>query len=271
MINQQANCGFLGQKAGHAPLLGFGGLAVLALGVQLALAAAGAQDAHAAESLAQDAVPPVRIDAQLQFSVDEDRITTSVEYRLSNAAGRPIDLNAAPLLLPLPAPLVGGLPLDRGTIPAAAQSVEAEVTGDLKVERKHGGLVAVGVLAPGAEAMVRGRFFLGYKNSTLRLGIRGAGLQTYATVVVASSVPGRTRLATDQPARNLRLEQGDERLVGLAFAQAIGPGEVAVIELADLPAPPAAPRLALTSAAASLAALALFWLLRKKNESAHGA
>jgi hypothetical protein len=41
--------------------------------------------------------------------------------------------------------------------------------------------------------------------------------------------------------------------------------------LADLPAPPAAPRLALTSAAASLAGLALFWLLRKKNESAHGA
>lgn len=271
MIYLQNSCSFRGRRAGDAPNSQLNRLALLALLTPLALAVSGAHFAQAAEPLAQVAVPPVRIDAQLQFSVDEDRITTSVEYRLSNAAGRPIDLNAAPLLLPLPAPLVGGLPLDRGTIPAAAQSVEAEVTGDLKVERKHGGLVAVGVLAPGAEAMVRGRFFLGYKNSTLRLGIRGAGLQTYATVVVASSVPGRTRLATDQAARNLRLEQGDERLVGLAFAQAIGPGEVAVIELADLPAPAAAPRLALTSAAASLAALALFWLLRKKNESAHGA
>lgn len=271
MICLQNSCSFRGRRAGVAVGARLNRLALLALVTPLALAVSGAHVAQAAEPLAQAAVPPLRIDAQLQFSVDEDRISTTVEYRLSNAAGRPIDLNAAPLVLPLPAPLVGGLPLDHGTIPAAAQSVEAEVTGDLKVERKLGGLVAVGVLAPGAEAMVRGRFFLGYKNSTLRLGIRGAGLQTYATVVVASSVPGRTRLATDRPARNLRLEQGDERLVGLAFAQAIGPGQVAVFELADLPAPPAAPRLALTSAAASLAALALFWLLRKRNESAHGA
>ena len=268
MINLWNHRSFPGQRSGFASIAGLGPLGLLA---GLALTVPCAHEAQAAEPLAQVAVPPVRIDAQLQFSVDEDRITTTVEYRLRNAAGQAIDLTAAPLMLPLPAPLVGGLPLDHGTIPAAAQSVEAEVTGDLKVERKQGGLVAVGVLAPGAEAMVRGRFFLGYKNSTLRLGIRGAGLQTYATVVVASSVPGRTRLATDRAARNLRLEQGDERLVGLAFAQAIGPGEVAVIELADLPAPPAAPRLALTSAAASLAALALFWLLRKKNESAHGA
>lgn len=227
--------------------------------------------AQPAAAQAPAEVPPLRIDAQLQFSVDEDRITTSVEYRLSNAAGRPIDLTRAPLLLPLPTPLVAGQPLDRGMIPAAAQSVEAEVTGDLKVERKQGGLAAVGVLAPGAEAMVRGRFFLGYKNPTLRLGFRGAGLQTYASVVVASSVPGRTRLSTDRAARNLRLEQGEERLVGLAFAQGLGPGEVAVIELADLPAPPAAPRLALTSAAATLAGVALFWLLRRRESSAHAA
>ncbi len=216
------------------------------------------------------AVPAVRIEAQVQLSVDEDRISTSVEYRLTNTESRSIDLTAAGFLLPVPAPLIGGAVLDRGSIPAAAQSVEAEVTGDVKVERKLGGLAVVGTLAPGAEATVRARYMLGYSDSTLRLGLRGAGKQTFATIVVASSVPGRTRLTTDRAARSLRYEQGDERLVGLALAQPIGPNEVVALELADLPAPAAAPRRVLTSAAVSLGALALWWLLRKRPEEAHG-
>lgn len=226
--------------------------------------------AAAAGPTAGALVPPLRIEAQVQLSVDEDRLSASLEYRLSNPESRPIDLTAAGFLLPIAAPVVGGTVLDRGSIPAAAQSVEAEVTGDIKVERKQGGLAVVGVLAPGAEATVRARYFVGYSDSTLRLGLRGAGKETFATVVVASSVPGRSRLTTNRPSRALRYEQGEERLVGLALAQPLGPNEVAVLELADLPAPAAAPRRALTSAAVSLGALALWWLLRRKPEQAHG-
>lgn len=226
--------------------------------------------APAGTAAAVAAVPPLRIETQVQLSVDEDRLSASLEYSLSNGESHPIDLTAAGFLLPLPAPVVGGAVLDRGSIPAAAQTVEAEVTGDIKVERQRGGLAVVGILAPGAQATVRARYFIGYSDSTLRLGLRGAGKATYATVVVASSVPGRTRLTTDRPARSLRYEQGDERLVGLAMAQPLGPNEVAVLELADLPAPAAAPRRALTSAAVSFGALALWWLLRRRPEQAHG-
>ena len=216
-------------------------------------------------------VPPLRLEAQVQLSVDEDRLSVNLEYSLSNGETHPIDLTAAKYLLPLPAPIVGGTVLDRGSIPAAAQTVEAEVTGDIKVERQRGGLAVVGTLAPGAQATVRARYFIGYADSTLRLGLRGAGKATYATVVVASSVPGRTRLTTDRPARSLRYEQGDERLVGLAMAQPLGPNEVVVLELADLPAPAAGPRRALTSAAVTLGALGLWWLVRRRPEDVHGA
>lgn len=205
-----------------------------------------------------------KVVAQMQLQVDENNVQATVEARIAADGPEALDLDKAPLQLPMPAPVVGDAVLDRGTLPATARTVEFTADPPLKVEHRAGGLVVRGQLATGQQATVRARMVLGFKAPQLRVGVRGVGAKTWTSLVVMSAAPARIGLQVSKPARISTFEQGNERLVGASLGQPLARDEVAVFQLDDLPATAEAPRKALVSLGVAVTLVAC-WLIARRR------
>lgn len=179
----------------------------------------------------------LHIDAQAQIRLDEGKLLVQAEYDLSANEPGAINLDLAPLVLPLLAPVVAGNVLDSGTIPAAGLAVEAEADG-VAVARQAGALQIRGTVRQGEKSVVRVRYLIAYQAPRITLGITGRGAETWLSLAVVAVAPARVRLAVDRPAKLSHFEQGSERLVGAGLARPLLTGEVASFVIADLPEAP---------------------------------
>lgn len=237
--------------------------AVLGLLALPAWAKPGAQAAVVALAAAPTLVVAperIEIDAQAQIRLEEGRLAVQAEYHLRLSEPGVATLQAVPLRLPLLAPVVAGVPLDAGLVPAQGQSIEIEQQGKIKVLRRAGGLLVTGAVTQEQPAVVRVRYSIGLHATQVQLGLAGRGPRTTMTLVVQAAAPARVRLAVDRPARVSRLEQGNERVTAATLAQPLPDGEVATFALADLPGPPRKIRQGLLGLAAVLGALATLTL-----------
>ncbi|MBM4342865.1 MAG: hypothetical protein FJ100_05765 [Deltaproteobacteria bacterium] len=203
-----------------------------------------------------------RMEVQAQIQVDEGRLFVQQEARI--AADQPAALAldpTDPLWLPLLAPVVGEVVLDRAALPAQTQALQVESDGPLKILRTRGGVQLVGRLDPNQTASVRSRLQIDLAGPDLELALRGAGVQAWASVVLVAQAPARPTLQSLTAARHSRYDQGRERLAGAVLVAPIGNGDSARFHLGDLPVPAEAPRRALTWAAGLLAVLAACWLV----------
>jgi hypothetical protein len=209
----------------------------------------------------------VEIDGQAQIRLDEGRVFVQSEYHL-RVHGAGIATLKKPLRIPLLAPVVGGVVLDAGVLPVQGQSVELEQEGKIQIARQNGGLEVTGTITQEQPGVVRVRYPVAVRGTSLRLGIAGRGNHTWMTVVVQGAAPARVRLAVDRPARLSRFEQAADRLVGASLARPLRNGEVAVFALEDLPGPPRTVRRGLLGLGAVLAILALgvLWAHRPREE-----
>ncbi len=241
-------------------------------GVALALAMVLVAPTHAA-ALPQSAHGPrhARMEVQAQIQLDEGRLFVQQEVRI--AADRPVELAldaTDPLWLPLLAPVVGDVVLDRGVLPAQAQALQVETDGPLKLVRLQGGVQLTGRLLANQTASVRSRLQIDVGASDLDLGLRATAGHVWASVVLVAQAPARPTFKSRLAARHSRYEQGKERLAGAVLVAPMAYGEVAHFALGDLPVSAPGPRRALAWVAGLLALAALSWLVADRARRGHG-
>ncbi len=173
--------------------------------------------------------------------------------------------NETAIALPLLAPIVGDVVLDRGAIPNAARHMDVVVDGDATVERRDGALMLVGAVAPGRPISVRVRYPIGSAAATVALGLRGVVGKTHLAVAVIGVRPSRPRVVAAVPARGGRNDAGRDRMAGLAILQPVKSGEIARVWVTDLPVIAAWPRRVLGGAALLLSLFALAAVLRRRG------
>lgn len=169
------------------------------------------------------------------------------------------------ITLPLLAPVIGDVVLDRGSVPSAARHIETTVEGDAKIQRRGGALMVTGTLAPGRPISVRVRYPIGIAKATVALGMRGVVGETHLAVAAIGVRPSRPRVYASLPARGGRNDEGRDRMAGLALVQPIGQGEMARVWVTDLPANATLPRRLLASAALLLALIAFAAIIRRRS------
>lgn len=210
-----------------------------------------------------------RMELQVQIQVDEGRIVVQQEARI--AADHPAALAldpTNPLWLPLLAPTVGEVVLDRGVLPAQTQALQVEAEGPLQIVRNHGGVQLTGRLDANQTASVRSRLQIDIAAPDLALGLRATAGHVWASVVVVAASPARPTLKSQLAARHSRYEQGKERLAGAVLVAPMTLGEVAAFDLGDLPVPAQGPRRVLGWTAGLLALAALAWLAADRARQA---
>lgn len=179
------------------------------------------------------------LDVQVQARIEEGRIELQEQLRwtLPVARGRVLLHGVVvPLLAPLGA--AGNSVQERGLVPADGRALEVDEATTLRVVRDGDRLILAGTVEAGQPTVIRVRYTLPYRESTLRLGLSGHGAgQTWLAVAFAASAPARPRLELDRPGRRTRLEEGKQRLVGATLGQPLDRGAVASVTVADLPAP----------------------------------
>jgi hypothetical protein len=212
----------------------------------------------AAPAAADPAAWATRVSAavEAQAQADEGRVVVNLSLvLLADGAGPvPLDGFAVPLLVPV----VRGAVVDRGTVPAAAQSVEVEAEG-AQIERKQGALLLQGMATPDSPVRVQVRYMVPAPSPTVQLGLVGRARETQVTVAAGGVAPVRMRIESQRPARVSRVEQGRERLIGATLAQPLAAGEVAVFALRDVPGPPRVLARGLVWVAALAAVAAALW------------
>ncbi len=174
---------------------------------------------------------------QAQLQVGEDSLTVLLESQFRLERAGKLDFDRQVFVLPLLVPAVRGAVLDRGVIPQVTDQITVEAEGALTAQRRDGGLQVRGVLEAGTPAVVRAQYTIPFKASQLGLALQGRAGRTLLTVYVIAAPPVRAQVALDRPSRPIRMEEGTQRVVGAALAQALKPGEVAALTLTDLPAP----------------------------------
>ena len=205
------------------------------------------------------------IDAQAQIEVDEGRLVCTIDMQIRADDATGLQCAKAPLALPLLVPSVGQTVLDRGTLPPNSQHVEVSAVEGVQIDKRDGALWLASDVTPSQWAGVRLRYPIAFDDATLQLGVRGAGLRTWYSVVIQAQPPARVQLAVQAPARVSRLEQGSERLVGAALAQPLPRGSVATFVVSDLPAAARQPGRALAYAAGAALLLAGGFALRPRR------
>ncbi len=229
--------------------------------------------AMADEPKARQAVPPpvgngrpdLHIDAQIQGRLDENRLIMLAEYHLSAAGPGVISLQDSPLVLPVLAPVIGDVVLDQGVLPRAGQAMELESSGTVKAERQDGWISVQGKVVAGQEAIVRLQYYIGFSSSHLALGMTGRGERTWFTFALQGQAPARVRIDAPGPARMTKAEEGANRLVGLGIAHPLADGELAVLELDDLPGPPARLQKSLLLGALAILSVAVLAIGRRRQ------
>lgn len=218
-----------------------------------------------ARPMAKLTVADLRLDAEAQIRIDEGRVTVQMELQLHVERAGALVLDGFPV--PLLAPIVRGSVLDR-VVPPTSQALDSQAEGAVKVERRAGGLVAIGTLTAAQAGIVRVRYSVPAKEANLVLGWRPTAGRSWLTAAVVAVDPARVRLAFDRPARTSRFEQGRDRLTGASLAQpmrmesALKNGELLRVGLADLPTPARAVQRALIAIGTLFALLALAVVVR---------
>jgi hypothetical protein len=214
-------------------------------------------------ALAEDRL---HLEVQAQIRLDEGKLLVQTETRL--LVDEPGVVQLAQLAVPLLVPIVAGVPLDDGALPAQGQSVEVEAEGGLKVERSHGAVVVRGSVSVGQPALVRVRYFVPFRAASVQLGLRGGPGPTGLAVAVQAQGEARVRLASDRPHRLTRFEQAGERLVGWVLSHPLRPGEVVSLVVDDLPGPPRRLRESLLVAVLLAGLAVLAWVMRRASSRA---
>ncbi len=172
----------------------------------------------------------------------------------------------APLRLPILAPAVGEVVLDRGLWPDNVRSAKVSVQGEGEAAFRGGQLELHGAVAPGRPLTVRVALPIAVPHATsaLRLGLRGVVGRTRLTMALQASEPAAPRLQSLRPARLGSHREGRQRLVGVALLQPLRRDEVAIFEVSDLPSPATTPRRSLGGFAAVALLFGLAMLLRPR-------
>lgn len=173
--------------------------------------------------------------------------------------------DAAPLQLPLLTPTVGDGVLDRGLFPDGLRALKVEIQGDGVLQGRNGALALVGSVAPGRPLTLRIQYPIAVPGERVRLGLRGVFGETALMVAALAVAPAAPRFASNWPARLGTHREGRERLAGFATLRAIRPGEVATLDVLDLPTPPLRPRRLLASLFLGLSLLALGAATRRRR------
>jgi hypothetical protein len=180
--------------------------------------------------------------AKAQIQVDEGKLVVTADYTLVVDRPGTLRFERTPLDLPLLAPTVRGVVVDRGSLPPTAQTIETEVQGGVTVERVQGALQVRGFVDPSNPGAVRVRYPVAFEDANLALGFRGATGKTTLEVAFGYLPPVRLQLEVDRGARVSRFEEGRERVVGAFVSQPLRQGEHVTIQISDLPAVPHGPR-----------------------------
>lgn len=180
--------------------------------------------------------------AKAQIQVDEGKLIVTADYALAVDRPGTVRFDRTPLDLPLLAPTVRGVVVDRGSLPPTAQTIETEVQGGVTVERVQGALQVRGFVDPANPGAVRIRYPVAFEDSSLALGFRGATGKSTLEVAFGYLPPVRLQLEVDRGARVSRFEEGRERVVGAFVSQPLRQGEHVTIQISDLPAAAQGPR-----------------------------
>ncbi len=162
-----------------------------------------------------------------------------------------------PLALPMLAPLIGDIVLDQGLMPDGVRSVDVKVQGDAEVVARNGVMQLTGSVAPSRPLVLRVAYPIAVAAPSLHLGMRGTFGETRLTVAVVAVDPAAPRIVSARPARIGSHREGRERLVGMALLQPLTSGDVARVELHDLPVRARAPGRALAAAVGIVVLLGL--------------
>ncbi|MBP47484.1 MAG: hypothetical protein CMH53_06060 [Myxococcales bacterium] len=168
-----------------------------------------------------------------------------------------------PLTLPVLAPRIGDVVLDRGTLPIAAKSIEVTTSGDIEIQRRNGALQVVGSVAPGRSATIRLRYPIRVSGSSVDLGFRGVVGSTYLAVAVMNNRPARATIVSKQSARVGEQNQNGQRINGLALLRPLKQGQIAELSVQDLPTGASRPRRVLQVSLIILVLMAVAALVRR--------
>ncbi len=171
----------------------------------------------------------------------------------------------APLQLPLLAPAVQGLVLDRGLFPTGLRALTIEIQGDGQLEASGGALHLVGSVAPERPLTLRIRYPIAVPGERASLGLRGVFGETALMVAALGVEPAAPRFESSWPARIGVHREGRERLAGFATLRPVRPGEVVTLAVVDLPERARRPRTLLASLVFGLGLLALGAATRRRG------
>ncbi len=210
----------------------------------------------------------VDMDIRANLSLNDGGASVWLDVTIATSApGARTWTDKEPLLLPLLAPIVRDVVMDRGVMSKATKQIEVETTAAVKTAPTAAGLAMTGVLRAGTPITLRIKYPLSVAGDRVDLGVRGAVGRTAVSVATVARRPVRVRLAADRPARIAEHEDGRERLAGASLVHPLRRGEVATIRVLDLPVQAAWPGRLLRGAAVFMAIFAFAVALRNRGRS----
>lgn len=200
----------------------------------------------------------VSLDMRANLEARDGSLVAQVSYSFSTT--RPAGVRwteRAPLPLPLLAPAVRDVVVDRGVMPLAAKHVRIQAPPGARVLRDDDSLWLVGEVAPRRKLQLQIEYPIATARQDIRLGVRGVVGRTELVVGVVAVAPARPRLESVRWGREAEQVEGQERMTALALHQPLRSGETAIVLVSDLPAPADWPRRTLAGLFGLVLALSL--------------